>query len=258
MLQQIKFSLVILLLISSVICGQNKYNFTQFGEEVKDVLERPVKWNISEFGYLALILGGTYGLMHIDETVRHEMLKDTSWVGSIQMEFGRWWGEPVPSALLAGGILLHGILSDNEANKKLGFELGQSFIYSTSITQFFKIALGRSRPYTGADAFTFQPFKSLSDSNWSLPSGHTTIAFSLSTVLSQNAKSDFWKVAAYVPAFITAFSRVNYNRHWTSDVFLGGFIGFLTAKFLTELHEQKENKSPVNNQSPLISLQLAF
>ena len=251
-------SILLWFLIVTSIAAQNKYNFTQFGEEVKDVIERPLKWNVSEYGYLALILGSTYGLMHIDEMIRDEMLKDTSWQGSIPLEIGRFWGEPIPSAVLGAGFLLHGILNDNEANKKLGFEIAQSFIYAGTINQFLKIAIGRSRPFTGSNSFTFHPFQSLQDKKWSLPSGHTTVAFSLSTVLSQNAKSDFWKVAAYIPAFITAYSRVNYNKHWTSDVFLGSLTGFFIAKFLTDLHQRKEQNAPVNNQTPVISLQLSL
>jgi hypothetical protein len=246
------------ILFTSAIFAQNKYNFNQFGEEVIDVIERPVKWNATEYGYLAAIVGVTYGLMHIDESVRTEMLKDTSWQGSVPLEIARYWGEPITSIMLGGGFLLHGILNDNTANKKLGFEITQSFIYSGTINQFFKIAFGRARPFTGLDAFQFHPFQSLQDKKWSFPSGHTTLAFSLSTVISQNTKSDFWKVAAFIPAFATAFSRVNYNKHWTSDVFLGAFTGYFVAKYLTDLHKSKEQNAEINTQTPLISIQLLF
>ena len=95
------------------------------------------------------------------------------------------------------------------------------------------------------------------NANWSLPSGHTTVAFSLSTVLAANTDSYVLKTAAFIPAFLTAFSRVYQDHHWTSDIFLGAMIGYFVGKFVTNLHEEKE-LSPKIAQIPLLSLSLSF
>jgi len=41
---------------------------------------------------------------------------------------------------------------------------------------------------------------------------------------------------AYGLATLTAVSRVDSNDHWTSDVFLGAVIGYVTSKALHHLH----------------------
>ncbi len=254
-----KFKLSTFLLVLSAISlfAQNSYNLRQFIDETGDFATQPLKWQAKDFLTLGAIIGGTYGLMHLDETIRRQMLKDTSWRGSIPLELGRYWGEPATPLLIGSGLMIIGANHENNSSMKLGFEILQAFSYSVAINGALKILIGRARPSTGKDAFTFKPAQSLQNKFWSLPSGHTTVAFSLSTVLAENTESTGLKVLAYMPAFVTALSRVNYNRHWLSDVFLGGFSGYIIAKYVTKLHKQE--KSPaLNNQTPLISFSMQF
>lgn len=254
-----RFLIIIFIFTGLSIHSQSKYNLSQFGNETGELIRQPLDWQTIDFVKLGAVLGATYGLMHIDESIRDIMLEDTSWRGSVPLEFGRYWGEPATSLLLGSGLLIIGANHDNKSHQKLGFEILQSFAYSVVVNGSLKIILGRARPSTGADAFTFKPAQSLQNDYWSLPSGHTTIAFSLSTVLAENTESTVWKIISYAPAFITALSRVNYNRHWVSDVFLGGLSGYFIAKFVTEMHNADSRTKSVNlNQTPLISLRLQF
>ncbi len=233
--------------------GQYKYDLKQFGNETSDFLKQPGKWNGEDLLTLGIILGGTFGLMHIDDDVRAHILENGNHLGKLHWEFGRYWGEPVTSVALSTLFILHGALNDNTANKKLGFEIGQSFAYTVGTIGVFKNLLSRARPCMGTDPFTFKPI-TFSDDYWSLPSGHTGLAFSLSTVLSGNIKSDFMKGAVYIPAIITAVSRVYYNRHWTSDVFLGACAGYFIGKFVTDLH--KEEEEGIFSHKPVLSFSI--
>jgi membrane-associated phospholipid phosphatase len=131
--------------------------------------------------------------------------------------------------------------------------------YTAALTQVLKISFGRARPYTGKDPFTFKPFQSLADENWSLPSGHTSLAFSFSTILAMNTESDLLKGLAYLPAFMTAFSRIYYNKHWISDIFMGAFIGYFVGRFVADLHKTKEETyiEPQTHR-PVLSISLSF
>jgi hypothetical protein len=52
------------------------------------------------------------------------------------------------------------------------------------------------------------------------------------------------KILAYVPAALSVIGRVYLDKHWTSDVFLGGAIGYLTATWVVDQHEKAvENES---------------
>ncbi len=138
----------------------------------------------------------------------------------------------------------------------MSFEIAQSFVYSVAVTSGLKIIIGRSRPNSVQSATDFHPF-SFSNPSLSLPSGHTTVAFSLSTVLAANTDNNYLKVLAFFPAVLTATSRVYQNHHWASDVFLGAMVGYFTGKFITDLHKENELTPNINN-IPLITFSLNF
>ena len=119
----------------------------------------------------------------------------------------------------------------------------------------FKYSFGRERPRENSDPFSFHPFSFQSDNFLSINSGHTALAFSLSTVLAKNTSNDFLKIVLFAPAFMTAFSRVYQNHHWTSDVLLGGIIGYSVAEFVTRLHKsQKIDDGGIEVPQPPINL----
>ena len=255
---RIEFPIIILLVLSltSITAAQNKYDFKQFANETGDYFSAPSNWNKNDFITLGLISAATFGLMYADQPIKNGMAEINSNKNNWLMEFGRYWGEPIPSVAISGLLLIHGYAFDNSTTKKIGYEVGQSFIYSVTVSSVLKIIIGRARPYTGNDPFTFEPF-AFQNNNWSLPSGHTTVAFSLSTVLAANIDSYALKAAAFVPAFLTAFSRVYQNHHWTSDVFLGAIVGYFVGKFVTDLHAENELTAQMT-QVPLLSLSLTF
>jgi len=193
--------------------------------------------------------------MHLDEGVRDAMLKDRSYNNSIPIEAGRIWGEAYTTLIVSGLLAASGISNDNQSNKKIAFEIAQSGLYTASVTQLLKMSIGRDRPYLNNGAFNFSPFQKFDNDYWSLPSGHTSLAFSLSTILSQNSKSDLLKIAWYIPAVMTAFSRVYQDKHWTSDVLLGSAVGYFIAKWIAEKHRINENEELLN-PAQLISFQI--
>jgi membrane-associated phospholipid phosphatase len=254
-----RITVLFILLFLSASKAQFNYDLNQFGEETVEFLKQPGRWNGDDYLTIALIAGGTYSLMFLDDAIKSEMLKDRSYVGSVPLEFAKYWGEPIPAIALGGVLYLHGLITDDNTTKKIGFEIGQSMIFTASVTQVLKISFGRARPYTEKGPFCYHPFQSLSEDNWALPSGHTSLAFSLSTILAGNSESDFIKGLAYIPAFMTAFSRIYYNRHWTSDVFLGAFIGYFVGRFVLDLHEQNEDMNlETFTHRPILSISFTF
>lgn len=236
----------------TILFPQQSYNLKQFGNESENFLKQPFKWNAKNFGTLGLIAVSTYLVMQADEPLRNEILKDRSYYCSIPIEAGRIWGEPYTTLLISGIFAVSGISSGNHANKRTAFEIVQSGIYTAGVTQLIKFGGGRSRPYTNDGSFTFNPFSKFSNDNWSLPSGHTSVAFSLSTIISKNSKSNFVKYAAYIPALATAFSRIYQDKHWLSDTFLGAAVGFFIAEWVHKQHDAKETFIEIQNEQLLI------
>jgi len=243
---------LIIILFQTPLFSQDKFSIPQFGAESLQFIERPLKLENNDWLNLALVSAGTILVMQADQPVRKALLEDQRYKNSFPVEAGRIWGEAYPTAIIAGVFGLHGLLADDQSTKKIGFEIVQSALYSGAITTFIKIAAGRTRPFTNRSSGTYKPFTFFDDDFHSLPSGHVTLAFSLSTVLSKNAKSDILKIGAYLPALLTAVSRIYQNNHWASDAFLGAAIGYFVGSWVTDLHEK--NDSPVEALSlfPLI------
>lgn len=189
--------------------------------------------------------------MQTDESIRDAMMKERDFNHSAPVEFGRLWGETYSTAIIGGAFGLHGLLSKDNSTKKIGFEIIQAAFYSGATTTLLKAIIGRARPYANKGTTDYRPFTILDDGFHSLPSGHATLAFALSTVLSRNVESSPLKVFAYLPAALTAFSRVYQDYHWASDCVLAGLIGYIVATWVVDLHEQKESPVHVSSIYPL-------
>lgn len=227
------------------------YNFNTFKNDSKNLTKAPLDWNAGDLSILGLTTLFTYATMHIDKSAKDWTLKNNKFRNSLIPELGRYWGEPITTVGLASGFYLQGLISDNNPNKKLGFEIAESAIYTSAVTVFLKFAFGRERPRHNNEPFSFHPFSFKGDDFLSLSSGHTALAFSLSTVISKNSDSDAIKIISFIPAVLTGFSRVYQNHHWVSDVILGGIIGVVIADFVTDQHKPSKETNFVIKDPPL-------
>ena len=250
-MKSIAFLFLLIIAYEYPLLSQNGYNFGQFRDETIDFIKQPTKGERNDWLRLGLIGAGTFLVMQADQPVRDAVMKDQSYYKSFPVEFGKLWGETYSTAIVAGAFGLHGLLANDNLTKKVGFEIVQAALYSGGITTILKVAFGRARPYTNKGRADYRPFTLLDDGFHSLPSGHVTLAFALSTILSRNVQSNALKVLAYIPAALTAFSRVYQDYHWTSDCLLGAVVGFVVATWVVDLHDQKESPVRVSSIFPL-------
>jgi membrane-associated phospholipid phosphatase len=126
----------------------------------------------------------------------------------------------------------------------------QAVVYAEGVTQSLKFVFGRARPYENQGAFSYHPFQ-LSDMGFhSLPGGHNTNGWAMSTVLSRNVHSKTLKALAFLPAALTFFSRVYQDQHWSSDDFLGASIGYFVGSWVVDHHQRKESAVNVSGVFP--------
>lgn len=231
---------ITLLIFINLSFAQNKYNFHQFVNEGGDYFTAPLDWEGRDFLFLGIAAGATIGAMQFDNDIKEYTQRNRPESSPIPILAGRYYGEPIVATLLSSYLIIQGNSTGNRVNKKMGFEIAQSVFYAFATTQLLKFVLGRERPAKTDNNTSFTGLKLLDNDFWSMPSGHTTTAFALSTILFENTDSDILKVLSFAPALLTAYSRVYENRHWVSDVVLGGIIGFATAKFFVKKHDGKE------------------
>ena len=103
-----------------------------------------------------------------------------------------------------------------------------SLLLAGVTTGSIKELVGRVRPDDTRDPYLFRPFTR----HDAFPSGHATVAFALAGSLSEEIHNPWASAALYTAAAGTAWSRVNDQKHWTSDVVAGAAIGITSAKLI--------------------------
>ena len=230
---------------------QNKYNFSQFGRETLGFIIQPTKWDGGDWLKLGLLGAGTFLVMQADNPIRDYVNNDKiyglnkKYAKSYPIEFGNMWGELYFTEMMFGGFSLYALYADDKTAHKIAFEIAQASFYTFLVNGTLKYVIGRARPYLEQGNQVYNPFSRYDNpDHQSLPGGHTGITMALTTVLSRNAKPLWLKIIAYVPAALSVISRVYLDRHWASDVFLGGAIGYFAATWVVDQHEK-----PIENDS---------
>jgi len=226
------------------------YSVPQFWHETVLFVKQPTKWNSKDWLKVGTVTAATLAAMPFDERVARSTQGNQHYYNSAWVEGGRIYGEWYSIIGVAGGVGLFGIIAKDTTAKKMSIELLQAGLYSEIITSVLKVAIGRARPDISEDPFVFSPFN-LAYNYHSMPSGHTTSAFALSTVLSRHAHTTTLKILAYVPAGFTMFSRIYQNQHWLSDEIIGAAIGIVVAEWVVDLHEGKRHRINVTSLSPI-------
>lgn len=253
-----KFSFLFILVI---FCGnslaQTKYDFPQFGKETGRFFSMPARWDAFDWGTLGLLSGLTAVLMQAEFPVRDVKFIDRAFYYSPEAVGGRIYGELYTPFIIFGGYAAYSLITGSHQARKIGYEIGQSALYAGAVVIAMKTIIGRARPYTNEGKMSFHFFSGLfDDDHHSFPSGHTTEAFTMSTILSMNAHSTWLKILAYVPAFFTPFSRAYQGFHWMSDTLFGAGLGYFIAKWVVDLHEKNETAAVSPSSSHSIGSQL--
>ena len=137
----------------------------------------------------------------------------------------RYGGEPEVTFGISGGILAVGLVSGRSDVQRSGGRVLLSLLAAGVTSTAVKVTTGRFRPAETDNQYIFKPFSG----HDSFPSGHATMAFALATSLSNEIKNGWVSAALYTFATGTAWSRLNDERHWLSDVLAGATVGITTA-----------------------------
>jgi len=230
---------------------KKNYSLGQFAHESYLFIKEPATWKGSDWLVVGAVTAGTVSIMTLDKTTRNLTQGQQHYYYSIPIVGGRVYGEWYSIGGVAGVFGLVGWIARDTAALKVSIELLQAGLYSELITTLLKIGIGRARPISGESAFTYKPFTFFNDNYHSMPSGHTTSAVALSTVMSRHAHTIVLKIIAYVPAAFTMFSRMYQDKHWLSDIVPAAAIGYFAGNWVVDLHEGKYHRIKVTALYPV-------
>jgi len=217
--------------------------FTNLGVQVSSPFRlKPRQWLVT-----GASLGITLALIHVDNEIddwakvqksNHKWVNNTS---PVITEFGGNYGIYTVAAI---GSL--SAIFKNQKGVQTSLLASQSMITSGIWVRLIKLLAGRERPeadYTHSKSEGgkwYGPFvqydqdlaiKKPGSSFDSFPSGHTATAFSIATVFaSQYSNNKVIPVLSYSLASVVGVTRLIEHKHWASDVFVGGLLGYLCGK----------------------------
>lgn len=158
-------------------------------------------------------------------------------------EVGKAYDNVGPQSVFIGlsaAMLTTGLIFKDKKLLNTTYLMAMSVVISEAITFVGKSLFSRSRPYMeeGPKAFNTFSFSGANDYN-SFPSGHTSGAFAMMTVIAKQYNQWYIKFPAYFLATSVALQRMDSRSHWASDVFVGGAIGYLVGSTLVNKHHKK-------------------
>lgn len=200
----------------------------------KKIASGPLHWNPREWKIAGsvVVIGAT--LFIFDDEIRQLFQSNQS----NALDFAStYFFEPLGSgiypAVLFGGYYVYGLTADNIKARQVALGGTQAFLLAAVSVQVVKNIFHRHRPYQDAPPNPYNwegPFSGLGD-YVSFPSGHTTAAFAVATLMANVYKDKPWVgVLSYGLATGVGLSRVYDNMHWSSDVFIGAALGFAVGQ----------------------------
>jgi membrane-associated phospholipid phosphatase len=151
----------------------------------------------------------------------------------------------VPGALIiGGGLYLGGRLADNDKMADLGLHGTEAVVIGQALVTVLKVTTGRARPYVSRDRpHDFEFGRGLRHEDYrSFPSGHSVTAFAAAAAVTEETRrwwpGSVWYIAPvmYGGATLVGVSRMYNNKHWASDVLVGGAIGVFTGRRVVRWH----------------------
>ncbi|OAM89272.1 hypothetical protein AW736_13530 [Termitidicoccus mucosus] len=210
------------------------------------LLTSPLHWDRQEW----MIAGGLTSLVlassALDRQIREESQEHrTKSLNTFTQNAQRFGAEG--AWLVLGAFETYGQLARDQKSKSVALDgVTASIIAAGIVTPTLKWAVGRVRPNASSGVFDFQPFSG----NHSFPSGHTTQAFAVASVIA--AHYDQWWVQglSYGVAGLVGYSRIEQNAHYASDVVAGAIIGTVVGRAI--VHRHNKPKENAFNISPYI------
>jgi membrane-associated phospholipid phosphatase len=200
----------------------------RFARDQKDIWTSPAHLRFSDADWLAPLGGFAAGLFVTDRDYNIH----TSHNPTKLNHYNALSNAGVAALVGAGGGLwLASHATHNNHWRETGFLAGEAALNSLVVVEGLKYTLRRERPYQGDGSGPF--FQS---GGTSFPSEHAAAAWSIAGVISHEYPGPLTKLMAYGLASAVSFSRVRANKHFRSDVFIGGLIGDLVAQHIYSEH----------------------
>jgi membrane-associated phospholipid phosphatase len=205
-------------------------------QDTREVFTAPLRWDTKDWLTVSLAGASVAGLMFVDKPIQDFLRSHRNGTTDSLSEHIAPLGAEYSAAILAGFYCGGALFDDPKARAVAQDGLAASLIASGMIAPALKVAVGRARPADDQGPRECDPFLV---HNSSFPSGHSTQAFAVASVIAAHYDALWIKITAYGGASAVAFARVEGNHHFTSDVVAGALIGTFVGNTVVHYNQRK-------------------
>jgi membrane-associated phospholipid phosphatase len=199
----------------------------------------PANWDAKDWLILGAGATAVVAVSFADKDVRTQVqhIQNTSATDAAKQirQFGGPYSYGVLGLFLAGGEAF-----DNSPAKAVFIDGAAATLVSGGIATGLKYVVGRDRPPAERGNHFFQPF---SNSAASFPSGETTQAFAVGSVIASHYDEWWIKGASYGIASLVGLARIYQDAHWTSDAFAGALIGTAVGTAIVHFNDKRRSNT---------------
>ena len=151
----------------------------------------------------------------------------TVWSGRVSQ-----FGAAYTLAGFSGATYAFGRLTNNKHASETGWLALQAIAHSQVIVFAIKQISNRTRPL-----YYDQARRGFWRGGDSFPSGHAMTSWAVASVFAYEYRDHLAvPITAYSVATLVSLSRTSARRHWFSDIFVGGSMGFLIGRYVYKQH----------------------
>jgi membrane-associated phospholipid phosphatase len=186
---------------------------------------RDAKWVIpSSIGFMALV---TTDRISGDEMAEFDrQLKASRVVSHVGSVYGL--------GAVSGAFYLIGRSKGDDRARETGLLSAEALVNSLIVESALKGITQRARPQAGRERSEFF------DGGNSFPSGHSTQAWAVATVIANEYKDRrLVQIAAYGAATAVSVARFTGEKHYLSDIVAGSALGYMIGKYVYTTHHNK-------------------
>jgi acid phosphatase family membrane protein YuiD len=219
--------------------------FPQLTRDAAHIATAPLRWEGSDWAKFGLGVAAVGGALLLDKDLRHAVDRNSSGTVRRIAEGAAPFGSEYSFGALGAFYLAGRYLKDDTARAVAEDGLVSSLIAAGVVSPILKATIGRRRPSQTGEIFA------RGGGGVSFPSGHTTQAFAVASVVAAHYASPWIKVAAYGIAGLVGLSRMEQGAHYASDVLAGALIGIAVGNAVVRLHDSERLRvSVVPSASP--------
>ena len=218
----------------------NRDYFKGIFSDIAYTATSPSRWDHSDWIMTGAVAVGTGFFIGLDEEIRGVFEDNRSSTTDDFANLFEPFGNGVVTIPALAAFYIFGHYDENDKVKRTALIATESFLVTGLYTTVLKVSVGRHRPSTGSSSTSFDGFTT---DHKSFPSGHTSTAFAIATVIANKyEETPYIKPISYGIASLTGLSRINDEKHWASDVFFGAALGYFTSKTILRLHNNKKGQ----------------